>query len=89
MSKSPDRARNFDRQLYSLVLHPKNGVKFLEDYSMTMEDVWVETVHEEERRDRKKNENVTPQKDEKTQAQDRSKRPAARKDNRQQEKRAA
>ena len=47
---------------------------------MTMEDVWLETIHESERRDRKKNNSVPVSKD-KVSAQDTKKRPAAGKDN--------
>jgi hypothetical protein len=47
---------------------------------MTMEDVWVETVHESERRDGKKN-NSVPVSEDKVLAQDKKKRPAASKDN--------
>jgi hypothetical protein len=49
---------------------------------MTMEDVWVETVHESERRDGKKNNSVPVSKDkDKVSVQDTKKRPAASKDN--------
>ena len=47
---------------------------------MTMEDVWVETVHESERRDGKKN-NSAPATKDKVSARSTKKRPAARKDN--------
>jgi hypothetical protein len=47
---------------------------------MTMSDVWVETVHESERRDGKKNNNVAVSK-RKVSAQGTKKRPAASKDN--------
>jgi hypothetical protein len=47
---------------------------------MTMEDVWVETVHESERRDGKKN-NSVPVSEDKVLAQDKKKRPTASKDN--------
>jgi hypothetical protein len=60
---------------------------------MTMSDVWIETVHESERRDGKKNNSVPVSKDkDKVSAQDTKKRPAASttKDNRgQKRKRAA
>jgi hypothetical protein len=46
---------------------------------MTMEDVWLETVHESERRDGKKNKSVPASKD-KVSAHDTKKRPAASKD---------
>jgi hypothetical protein len=47
---------------------------------MTMEDVWLETVHESERRDGKKN-NSVPASNDKESAHDAKKRPAASKDN--------
>jgi len=46
---------------------------------MTMEDVWVETVHQSERRDRKRIESVPVSKDKKP-AQDRAKHPVVDKD---------
>ena len=56
---------------------------------MTMEDVWVETVHEAERRDTKKNHSVEIRK-EKALVQEITKRRFAKKDNRAQgRKRAA
>jgi hypothetical protein len=49
---------------------------------MTSEDVWLETVHESERRDGKKNNSSPVSEDEdKVPAQDTKKRPAARKGN--------
>ena len=47
---------------------------------MTMEDVWLETVHESERRDGRKNNSVLGSND-KVSAHDAKKRPAANKDN--------
>jgi len=47
---------------------------------MTMEDVWLETIHESERRDGKKNKSV-PVSEDKVLAQNAKKRPAASKDN--------
>jgi hypothetical protein len=55
---------------------------------MTMEDVWVETVHETERRNKKEDNSAAGK--QKESAQGRKKRPAARKGNREREsKRAA
>jgi hypothetical protein len=45
-----------------------------------MEDVWLETVHESERRDGKKN-NSVPVSEDKVSAPDTKRRPAASKDN--------
>jgi hypothetical protein len=49
---------------------------------MTMDDVWLETVHESERRDGKMNTRVPASKDtDRVTARDTKKRPAASKDN--------
>jgi hypothetical protein len=47
---------------------------------MTMEDVWLETVHESERRDGKKN-NSVPASNDKVSVHSTKKRPATSKDN--------
>jgi hypothetical protein len=58
-----------------------------------MPDIWVETVHEDERRDGKKKNSIVDEKEKNTSTQDRvhegKKRPAATKDHRGQERKRA
>jgi hypothetical protein len=62
----------------------------VKEYSMTMEDVWVETVHESERRDGRKNDNKGAVREQKASEQNGKKTPqAARKDDRAQERKRA